>query len=77
MLQLFSSGEIESISKILGETGNGLTGNQINQFLIECNIKDIDPSNTKWKRLYNAIINQQDINNSGIHFQCHCSRDFS
>ena len=64
VVRKFPSGSIESISRILGES---LTGNQINQFLTECNIKDIDPSSTKWKRLYNAIINQQNINNSGNH----------
>jgi uncharacterized protein (TIGR02391 family) len=67
----FPSGSIESISRLLGDS---LTGDTIKQFLIECNIIDTDPTITKWKRLYNAIIKQQDINNSGDHLLCLISK---
>jgi uncharacterized protein (TIGR02391 family) len=51
-----------------------MTGAAIKQFLFECNINDIDPSNTKWRRLNNAIVNQQNINNSGNHLLCFISK---
>ena len=54
-------GVIESISKLLGDTGNGLTGTQIAKLLYESGIVDIDPINTKWKRLNSALANKQEI----------------
>lgn len=54
------SGTLEGISKVLGHTSNGLTGPEIGKFLQEAKIPDIDPGNTKWKRLYNAFISFQD-----------------
>lgn len=53
---------LEGISKTLGDTANGLTGPEIGKFLVEVNILDIDSSNTKWKRLYNAFVNFQNKN---------------
>ena len=50
---------LEGISKILGDTANGLTGTEIGKFLQEVNIPDIDQANTKWKRLYNAFVTFQ------------------
>ncbi|RUM45412.1 MAG: hypothetical protein DSY46_03005 [Hydrogenimonas sp.] len=55
----FDSGTIESISKVLGDTNNGLTGSEIDRLLEECKIENIDPGNTKWKRLFNAFANRQ------------------
>lgn len=46
---------LEGLSKVLGDTTNGLSGTEIQKFLKETNIADIDPSNTKWRRLYNAF----------------------
>jgi uncharacterized protein (TIGR02391 family) len=53
---------LEGISKTLGDTNNGLTGPEIGKFLLEANISDIDSSNTKWKRLYNAFVDFQNKN---------------
>lgn len=50
---------LEGIAKTLGDTSNGLTGLEIGKFLKEVNIPDIDSSNTKWKRLYNAFVDFQ------------------
>ena len=52
---------IEGISKILGDTASGLSGSVISQYLTEMRIEDIDPANTKWKKLYHALINNQNI----------------
>ncbi len=65
---------IESIAKILGNTSSGLTGSQIGQYLIEARISDIDPQNTKWRRLYNALLNTQNTSqcsNSILNFIKH------
>lgn len=53
-------GVIEAISKILGDTSTGFTGTEIGKVLYESKIKDIDPINTKWKRLNSAIANKQE-----------------
>ncbi|MFH5833748.1 TIGR02391 family protein [Halalkalibaculum sp. DA384] len=54
-----TSGQTEQIAKILGDTEEGLTGSQIGQLLSQARIKDVDPKNTKWKRLFNAFANCQ------------------
>ena len=45
---------LEMISDTLGDTSQGLTGNEIRHFLLQANIEDIDSANTKRYRLYNA-----------------------
>lgn len=53
---------LEGISKILGDTNNGLTGSEIQYLLTQCQIEDIDSQNTKWKRIYSAFANYQNKN---------------
>lgn len=50
---------IEGISKVLGDTKSGLSGSVISQYLTEMGIEDVDSANTKWKKLYHALINNQ------------------
>lgn len=50
---------IQEISKILGDTAAGFTGSQIFSLLNESDINDIDSSNTKWMRLFNALNQKQ------------------
>ena len=62
---------LEGISKVLGDTSNGLTGTEIGKFLQEVNIPDIDPMNTKWKRIYNAFVsfqNRKQLSNNILTF---------
>lgn len=54
-----SGSVIEGISRTLGETNNGLTGDEISKFLQESSITDTEPGATKWKRLFNAFVNYQ------------------
>lgn len=61
----FNEGELETLCKIIADTHDGLTGSQIEYLLRVLNIEDIDPTNTKWKRLYNALANRQNITQSG------------
>ncbi|MFZ1528346.1 MAG: TIGR02391 family protein [Ferruginibacter sp.] len=58
---------IESICKTIADTNDGLKGTEIGGLLIECKIKDIDPANTKWKRLYNAFVEWQNSNQCSNH----------
>lgn len=53
------SGTMEGLAKILADTGQGLTGTELSKFIPEAGLRDIDPSNTKWKRLYNSFADYQ------------------
>ncbi|MBS1514933.1 MAG: TIGR02391 family protein [Bacteroidetes bacterium] len=61
----FSSEELENICKILADTNLGFTGSELSYMLKEVSIADIDPNNTKWRRLFNAFVEWQNKNNSG------------
>jgi uncharacterized protein (TIGR02391 family) len=61
-LPLIDGSVLEGISKILGDTEDGLTGPEIGKFLLEVKIQDIDSTNTKWKRLFNAFVEFQNKN---------------
>ena len=50
---------LEGISQIFGDTEKGLTGTEINRFLSQAQIENVDPNITKRKRLYNAFANCQ------------------
>lgn len=54
-----TQGVLERVSQILAATTGGLKGSEIGYFLQQCNIADVDPANTKWKRLYNAFVEEQ------------------
>lgn len=73
-LPRFTPGQIEAICRVLGDTTAGLTGSEIGQILRQCKIRDVDPQNTKWKRLYNAFaekLNQDRHSNSVLNFATH------
>ena len=55
----FNIGVIESIAKVLGDTGRGLTGSDIGRLLVESDIPDPWPAATKWKRLHEALKQKQ------------------
>jgi uncharacterized protein (TIGR02391 family) len=57
-----SSQQLERIAKIIGDTNEGLTGSQIGHALTQYGLKDVDPTNTKWKRLFNAFADYQEQN---------------
>jgi uncharacterized protein (TIGR02391 family) len=60
-LILFSQSQLESISKALGDTDDGLKGGEIEHTLRQVNIPDTDPTLTKWKRLFNAFAAKQNL----------------
>ncbi len=63
----FNQGTLEALAKVLGHTENGLTGTEIEHTLRTCRIPDVDPSNTKWKRLFNALAAEQTQKKWGNH----------
>lgn len=67
MIPCFAAAQLESISKVLGDTTDGLTGADIGHFLAECKVPDVDPALTKWKRLYNALVHYQNDRQFGNH----------
>lgn len=63
----FSAQQIEAIARILGDTDRGLKGSQIGYILQQCTIPDPTPEMTKWKRLFNAFIEFQNLHGVGNH----------
>jgi uncharacterized protein (TIGR02391 family) len=61
----FSAQHLEAVCRVLADTDNGLTGTEIGYLLRDSKIDDIDPTNTKWKRLLNAFIQFQNKNQAG------------
>lgn len=56
------SGTLEGLAKILADTEQGLTGTELSKFIPEAGLIDVDPLNTKWKRLYNSFADYQNRN---------------
>lgn len=61
----FTAGQLERLARALGNTQNGLTGFEIGQILRQARVVDVDPTNTKWKRLYNALVTCQNKSRRG------------
>jgi len=56
--------QLERIARVLGDTNSGLTGTQIGWTLKKIGVADVDPSNTKWIRIYNALVARQNADQS-------------
>lgn len=63
----FSSQHLEAVSQVLADTERGLSGSQIGRLLQDTRVPDVDPNNTKWKRLYNALAAIQNQHQVGNH----------
>ena len=61
----FPPAELDSICRVLADTGNGLTGSEIGRLLAQLGIADPAPDHTKWKRLSLALIQQQQRDGCG------------
>ena len=61
----FSSGDLEALCKVIADTDTGLTGTEIAHTLAQINLINTDPTMTKWKRLYNALAEDQNKRQSG------------
>lgn len=63
----FNAQQLTALAKALGDTDDGLTGTQIENLLAQCTIPDVDPTLTKWKRLFNAFVAFQNKRGFGNH----------
>lgn len=63
----FDAQHLEAACRILADTQNGLTGSEIGYLLQDCRIEDVSPEMTKWKRLFNAMVNMQNKHQVGNH----------
>ncbi len=63
----FNPQQLEAIAKILADTSTGLTGSQIAYLLQDARISDVSPQMTKWKRLFNALVERQNEQQLGNH----------
>jgi uncharacterized protein (TIGR02391 family) len=63
----FSSERLEAISRVLGDTDRGLTGTELGHALAQNSIGDPTPTMTKWKRLFNALVEFQNREQVGNH----------
>ena len=62
----FSASSVEKISKILGDTRDGLSGSEIGILLAASTIRDADgPQQTKWRRIGNALHARQATDRCG------------
>ena len=64
-LKPFQSADIEALCKVLANTDTGLTGTEITHTLAQINVADTDSKMTKWKRLHNALADNQNKRQDG------------
>lgn len=63
----FSAVSLQSIAKVIGDTSNGLSGSEISNILARCEIPDVSPELTKWKRIFDALAVYQNNSGNGKH----------
>ncbi|MCK4866352.1 MAG: TIGR02391 family protein [Gammaproteobacteria bacterium] len=63
----FNAQELEAACKVLADTERGLTGTQIEYLIQDCKITDVTPNMTKWKRLFNSLVDAQNKHHVGNH----------
>jgi uncharacterized protein (TIGR02391 family) len=54
-IQPFPDGTVMAIAKAIGETHYGLSGSDIDRVLRSCDIPNVFPEGTKWKRIYDTF----------------------
>ena len=63
----FDPQHLEAACKVLADTHWGLKGSEIGQILLDMEVADVSCDMTKWKRLYNALVNVQNKHQVGNH----------
>ncbi len=66
-IEPFNAQILEAACKVLADTERGLTGSELGYIIQDCKIVDVDPSNTKWKRLFNSLAEAQNKHQVGNH----------
>jgi len=67
IIDCFTAPELESICRAIADTSSGLTGTEIGYVLQQAKIPDVDPMITKWRRLFNAFVAEQNEQKYGNH----------
>lgn len=63
----FDAQHLEAACRVLADTEQGLTGSEIGYLLQDCKMEDVSPTMTKWKRLFNAMVEVQNKRHVGNH----------
>lgn len=63
----FTAQQVERIARIVGETDNGLSGQEIGGLLAQLGFSDDGPGTTKWKRIFNSLAYLQNKHQVGNH----------
>jgi uncharacterized protein (TIGR02391 family) len=63
----FNPQQLTAVAKALGDTEDGLTGTEIGYLLAQCRVPDVEPTATKWRRLFNAFVAYQNKRQFGNH----------
>ncbi len=63
----FNAQKLEAACRVIADTERGLTGSEIGYLLQECKLTDVSSDMTKWKRLFNALVEAQSKYNVGNH----------
>jgi uncharacterized protein (TIGR02391 family) len=66
-LPCFTHQQVERISRIVGNTEEGLSGQEIGALLAQLGFPDEGPETTKWKRLFNSLASLQNKHHVGNH----------
>ena len=66
-IEPFNAQTLQAACKVLADTERGLTGSEIGYIIQNCRMRDVDPSITKWKRLFNALVEAQNQYQVGNH----------
>ena len=66
-IQPFNAQKLEAVCRVLADTERGLTGSEIGYLLQDCKLTDVSPNMTKWKRLFNALVEAQNKYQVGNH----------
>ena len=66
-IQPFDAQKLEAACRVIADTERGLTGSEIGYLLEDCKLVDISPTMTKWKRLFNALVEAQNKYKVGNH----------
>jgi len=63
----FDTSVMEAACRVLGDTADGLTGQEIGHILADMGVEDPAAGMTKWKRIFNALALQQNKHQVGNH----------
>ena len=66
-IQPFDAQKLEAACRVIADTERGLTASEIGYLLQDCKLVDISPTMTKWKRLFNALVEAQNKYQVGNH----------